>query len=183
MKKLKLIILLAIIFVIASSFKLNIKPKHNNFSAPKVVKAVCIMYPTKDNTASGIITFTQTADGIKVTADLQNLTPGKHGIHIHECGDCSAPDAMSAAGHFNPAMTKHGSPTTMTCHGGDLGNITADENGKAHLEIVSKMMSFDGEMSIIGRSVIVHKSEDDMTTQPTGNSGARIACGVIGISK
>ena len=183
MKKLKVLLLLAIIVIIASSFTQNKGTKHNNSAAPKITKAVCVMYPTKGNTASGTITFTQTADGIKVVADMQNLTPGKHGIHIHECGDCTAADAMSAAGHFNPKMTMHGSPSTMTCHGGDLGNITADENGKAHLEITSKMMSFEGEMSIIGRSVIVHKSEDDMTTQPTGNSGARVACGVIGITK
>ena len=183
MKKVKLIILLVVIVITASSFKQSISTTHINLSAPKITKAVCIMYPTNGNTASGTIIFTQTEDGIKVVADMQNLTPGKHGIHIHECGDCTAADATSAGGHFNPKGMKHGSPVTMSCHEGDLGNITADASGKAHLEIVSKMMSFEGEMSIIGRSVIVHKAEDDLTTQPTGNSGARIACGVIGISK
>ena len=183
MKKTKLILILAAIFIIASSFTLYNSTKQISTTTAKITKAVCIMHPTKDNVANGIITFTITDDGIKVVADMQNLTPGKHGFHIHECGDCTAADAMSAAGHFNPKGTEHGAPATMSCHGGDFGNLVAGEDGKAHLEFTTHNISFEGETSVIGRSVIVHKSEDDLKTQPTGNSGARIACGVIGISK
>lgn len=183
MKKLGIILLLLVIIISASSFRIYKGRKHTHSSAPKITKAVCIMYPTKDNTATGLITFTVVEGGIKVVVDMQNLSAGKHGMHIHECGDCTATDASSAQGHFNPAGAKHGAPETMSCHEGDFGNLVAGADGKAHLEFTSKMISFEGETSVIGRSVIVHKSEDDLTTQPSGNSGARIACGVIGISK
>uniref|UniRef100_UPI001BDDCA20 Superoxide dismutase [Cu-Zn] n=1 Tax=Bacteroidetes bacterium GWA2_30_7 TaxID=1797313 RepID=UPI001BDDCA20 len=149
----------------------------------KTQKAVCVIYPTQDYKVTGVITFTKSDDGVKVVADLNGLSPGKHGFHIHECGDCSASDGTSAGGHFNPEEKSHGAPMDMSRHIGDLGNITADENGKAHLEYIDKMIVFEGEHSIIGRSMIVHKNEDDLKTQPTGNAGARVACGVIGIGK
>jgi superoxide dismutase, Cu-Zn family len=151
--------------------------------AGQIQKAICVLYATQGNTASGTIIFTKTAEGIKVTADLQGLSKGKHGFHIHEFGDCSSPDGTSAGGHFNPAGKPHGAPMDMMRHEGDMGNIEADDSGKAHLEYLDKMMSFDGPQSILGRSVILHKGEDDLKTQPTGNSGARIACGVIGLAK
>ena len=154
------------------------KPK----SGP-IEKAICILYPTQGSDASGTIMFTKTAVGIKVTADFQGLPIGKHGFHIHEFGDCSSPDGMSAGGHFNPDGNQHGAPTDMMRHEGDMGNIETDNEGKAHVEYVDKMLSFEGPHSILGRSVILHKGEDDFKTQPTGNSGARIACGVIGTSK
>jgi superoxide dismutase, Cu-Zn family len=146
-------------------------------------KAVCVLYPASGSTVSGIVTFTRTDQGIKVVADISGLTPGKHGFHIHEYGDCSAPDAMSAGGHFNPAMQKHGGPMDMERHEGDMGNIIADDKGVAHLEITDKMMSFEGKNSIIGRGVIVHAKEDDLVSQPVGNAGARVACGTIAIAK
>ena len=149
----------------------------------KIQKAVCVLYPTQGNTVTGVITFTKTDGGIKVVADIQGLSKGKHGFHIHECGDCSSADGSSAAGHFNPEGKSHGAPTDMMRHAGDLGIVVADDSGKAHLEYTDTLISFEGEYSIIGRSVIVHKSEDDLKTQPTGNAGARVACGVIGISK
>jgi len=149
----------------------------------KVTKAICILYPTQGNNVSGTIKFTQTDRGILITADIKGLTEGKHGIHIHECGDCSSADGASACGHFNPEGKNHGAPSDINRHEGDMGNIQADDSGKAHIEYFDKMLSLEGEHSIIGRSVIIHKSEDDFKTQPTGNSGARIACGVIGISK
>jgi Cu-Zn family superoxide dismutase len=145
--------------------------------------AICVLYPTQGNNVSGIVTFTKVSGGIKVVADLQGLTKGKHGIHIHECGDCSAPDGTSAGGHFNPKAMSHGSPMDAMRHEGDMGNIEADDSGKAHLEYVDNTLSFEGNASIIGRSVIIHKGEDDFKTQPTGNAGARVACGVIGIGK
>jgi superoxide dismutase, Cu-Zn family len=154
-----------------------------NMPTEKILKAVCLLYPTQGNNVTGKVTFTPSGTGLKVVADIEGLTPGKHGFHIHECGDCSAPDGTSAAGHFNPDMKMHSSPTDINRHEGDLGNIQADASGKAHLEYVDPMLSFEGAHSIIGRSVIIHKDEDDMKTQPTGNAGARVACGVIGISK
>jgi len=146
--------------------------------------AICVLYPTQGSTVTGTVTFTKTEGGIKVVADLQGFQgAGKHGFHIHEYGDCSAPDGTSAGGHYNPAMVSHGAPTDKTRHEGDMGNIEADATGKAHLEYVDPMLTFTGPNSIIGRSIIVHKNEDDMKTQPTGNAGPRVACGVIGVAK
>lgn len=149
----------------------------------KINKAVCVLYPTQGNNVTGVITFTKTDEGIKFVADIQGLSAGKHGFHIHEFGDCSATDGTSAGGHFNPEGKNHGAPMDMARHAGDLGNLTADENGIAHLEYIDKMIEFEGEHSIIGRSIIVHQNEDDLKTQPTGNAGARVACGVIGVGK
>jgi superoxide dismutase, Cu-Zn family len=149
----------------------------------KITKAICVIHATHGNNVSGIITFTRVDNGIKIVADIQDLAPGKHGFHIHECGDCSAADGSSAGGHFNPDQKTHGSPMDMTHHAGDMGNLEADPTGKAHFEYVDATISFEGTSSIIGRSIIIHKNEDDLKTQPTGNAGARVACGVIGISK
>lgn len=148
-----------------------------------VKSAVCTVSPTQGNNVTGTVMFTQVTGGVKVVADLQGLSKGKHGIHIHEFGDCSSPDGSSAGGHFNPMMKSHGAPTDVMRHEGDMGNIEADESGKAHLEYVDKTISFEGNSSIIGKSVIVHKNEDDFKTQPTGNAGARVACGVITAGK
>jgi Cu-Zn family superoxide dismutase len=152
-------------------------------TVPPVQKAICILYPTEGNTAHGTVSFTRVDGGIHVVADLQGLSKGKHGFHIHEFGDCSAPDGTSAGGHFNPEGKTHASPAEMDRHMGDMGNIEADEAGKARLDYIDRMMTLDGEHSIIGRSVILHKNEDDLKTQPTGNAGPRIACGVIGVAK
>jgi Cu-Zn family superoxide dismutase len=148
-----------------------------------VKKAVCVLYPTAGNNVSGTITFTQTDKGVLVVADLQGLSKGKHGFHIHEFGDCSSVDGTAAGGHFNPTGKTHGAPMDMSRHLGDMGNLEADETGKAHLEYTDAMIQLNGPNSILGRSVIIHKSEDDLKTQPTGNSGARVACGVIGLAK
>ena len=146
-------------------------------------KAIALLSPAKDKAVKGVVTFTQTDKGVKVYAHLEGLAPGKHGFHVHEFGDCSAPDLTSAGGHFNPTQVAHGAPTDHTRHSGDLGNIVADEKGMAVLEWVDPMMRLSGPNSIIGRAVIVHAKEDDLKTQPTGNAGPREACGVIGIAK
>ena len=146
-------------------------------------KAICVLYATQGNSVSGTVTFSRVSEGVKVVADLSGLTPGKHGFHIHEFGDCSSPDGTAAGGHFNPSGSPHGAPMDMSRHAGDMGNLEADASGKAHLEYVDSHMSFDGPDSILGRSVIIHAREDDMKTQPTGNAGPRIACGVIGVAK
>jgi Cu-Zn family superoxide dismutase len=148
-----------------------------------VVKAVAVLHPTAGNKAHGIVTFTQVGTSVKVVADLEGLTPGSHGFHIHQYGDCSAADGTSAGGHFNPDNVSHGALNGEPSHVGDLGNIEADKTGKAHLELTDTQMTFSGPHSIIGRGVIVHAGEDDMKSQPTGNAGGRVACGVIGIAK
>lgn len=154
-----------------------------NVFSQQINKAICVVHPTKDNTANGIVTFTKVDDGIKVVADINGLKPGDHGFHIHEYGDCSANDGTSAGVHFNPENMQHAGPMSEMRHEGDIGNITADKNGKAHLEWTDALLSFKGENSIIGRGIIIHADKDDMKTQPTGNAGGRVGCGVIGIAK
>lgn len=146
-------------------------------------KAVAVLHPTDGNTVSGTVTFTNENGAVKVVADLSGLKPGTHGFHIHEFGDCSAKDGTSAGGHFNPGAMPHGAPSDKQRHAGDLGNIVADADGKAHVEVADSVLKLDGDMSIIGRGVIVHAAADDLKTQPTGNAGGRQACGVIGIAK
>jgi len=148
-----------------------------------VQKAVCVLYPTMGNNASGTIAFIKMNDGIKVVVDMQGLTRGLHGFHVHEYGDCSSADGSSAGGHFNPGMKSHGGPSEMNRHAGDMGNFEADDKGMAHYEYADHTMALEGPQSIIGRAVVVHKNADDMKSQPAGNSGPRIACGVIGIGK
>jgi Cu-Zn family superoxide dismutase len=185
MKNMRMII--SIMILAATSITAGAQTMNSNMQMPAakstVTKAVCVVYPTLGNTVTGTIIFTKVNDGVKVVADLQGLSVGKHGIHIHECGDCSAADGSSAGGHFNPMAKSHGAPMDAMRHEGDMGNIEADATGKAHLEYVDKSITLEGMTSIIGRSVIVHKDEDDLKTQPTGNAGARVACGVIGLGK
>ena len=145
-------------------------------------KANAVISPTQGNKVKGVLTFTKVDNGIKVVADFEGLTPGLHGFHVHQYGDCSAPNGDSAGGHFNPQGKPHGAPAAKERHAGDLGNLTAGDDGKAHLEWTDPILSFEGRNSIIGRSVIVHANADDLTSQPAGNSGPRIGCGVIGIA-
>lgn len=148
-----------------------------------VKKAVAVIHPTEGNSVSGTVTFTKVEDGIKIVADISGLTPGKHGFHIHQYGDCSAADGTSAGGHFNPENMKHGGPNAKVRHVGDLGNLDANKDGDAHYERLDNVIAFSGSHDIIGRAIIIHAGNDDLTTQPTGNAGARVACGVIGIAK
>lgn len=148
-----------------------------------VSKAVCVLHPTEGNDVHGLVTFTRTGSDIRIVADVEGLTPGEHGFHIHQWGDCSNLDGTSAGGHFNPESTNHGGPSDAERHVGDLGNITAGEDGTAHLELTDSMIDFSGKHNIIGRAIIVHAGEDDLTSQPTGAAGARVACGVIGIAE
>ena len=147
-----------------------------------VTKAVAKLEPKSGSQVTGTITFSKSGDDVRVVADIQSLKPGEHGFHVHEKGDCSAADAASAGGHFNPTHQHHGGPMTAEHHVGDLGNIAADASGKAHLDWKGKM-NLSGADSIIGKSVVVHEKEDDLKTDPAGNSGARIACGVIEAAK
>lgn len=132
--------------------------------------------------ASGTVEFLQNADHVLVTVKVNRLGANKeHGFHIHDKGDCSAPDGMSTGGHFNPGGTPHG-PQHAERHAGDMPALKADASGYASASFkLTGVTLAPGPNSIVGRSVIVHKDPDDYKTQPTGNSGARIACGVIAI--
>jgi len=152
-------------------------------AAPAMTKAVCVLAPTKGNTASGKVTFTQQADGVLVEATVTGLKPNsKHGFHIHEFGDISSEDGSSLGGHFNPAGVDHGAPDASVRHAGDLGNLEADANGNATVKVVDKHLEIHGKDSILSRGVVVHANPDDFG-QPVGNAGARIAVGAIGLAK
>lgn len=152
-------------------------------AGPMVTQAVAILHPTQGNEVRGRVTFTQADSGIAIVADIEGLAPGQHGFHVHRFGDCTAPDGTSAGGHFNPDGMPHGAPTDAERHVGDLGNVTADDSGMAHYERTDDVIALSGDHSIIGRGLIVHAGEDDLVSQPTGNAGPRVACGVIGIAQ
>jgi Cu-Zn family superoxide dismutase len=142
--------------------------------------ATALLEATKGNTAGGTVNFVQKGDKVAVTARVSGLTPGSHGFHVHEKGDCSSGDGVSAGGHFNPQAKPHAHPTTADRHAGDMPMLVADSYGEATLTVELDVITIGaGATDIVGRSVIVHKDPDDFKTQPTGNSGARVACGVI----
>lgn len=146
-------------------------------------KAIAILAPTEGNKTKGTVTFTATGNTVQVTADISGLTPGKHAFHIHEYGDCSSPDANSAGNHFNPANKPHAGHDVPERHVGDLGNLDADGTGRARLDVNLDLIKLAGPNSVIGLAVIVHANPDDLKSQPGGNAGGRVACGVIGIAK
>jgi Cu-Zn family superoxide dismutase len=152
-------------------------------SAQDASKAIAVLSSASGSKVTGTVTFTKSGDEVKVAADVTGLTPGKHGFHIHEFGDCSAPDATSAGGHYNPEKHQHADRTATDRHVGDLGNLEADASGKAHLDWTDKMLRLGGDGSILGLAVIVHEKEDDLKSQPVGNAGGRLACGIIGVAK
>ena len=179
-----LLVRIVLLFIVGSISDIYAQVQENRvYMLEDLPSAVCILYPTEGNETSGIVKFTLTPGGIKIVADLVGLTPGRHGFHIHEFGDCSRLDGKSAGGHFNPWDNIHGAPDQFRKHIGDLGNLVAGEDGKAHYEWTDSYISFAGMNSILGRAIIVHAGEDDLTSQPTGNAGARLACGVIGLAK
>lgn len=145
--------------------------------------ATARLQPTQGSSVAGTITFSRVDGQLRASGDITGLTPGsEHGFHIHEKGDCSAPDGSSAGGHFNPGNSEHGSIEAGVHHGGDMPNIVADAQGSAHVDgpVASSVNAGQGgDFDIIGRGLIVHADADDYTTQPTGNAGARLACAVI----
>jgi Cu-Zn family superoxide dismutase len=149
---------------------------------PKVEMAVAVVHPLGENKVKGKVTFTQKEGGVEIVAELTGLTPGEHGFHVHEFGDCSMADGKCAGGHFNPTGAPHGGPDSAERHAGDLGNIKAGADGKATYKRLDKMVSLNGRNSVIGRSVIIHAKADDLKTQPSGDAGDRIGCGTIGIA-
>lgn len=146
-----------------------------------VERAEVVLMPTEGSKAMGFVSFARTGDKLRVVAEVNGLAPGLHGFHIHEIGDCGAPDASSAGGHFNPAGGHHGSPDQADHHAGDMPQLVADAGGVARLTAYIDGVSLqrNAEVGIRGRSVVVHAQADDFRSQPAGNSGGRLACGVI----
>jgi Cu-Zn family superoxide dismutase len=142
-------------------------------------RAVATLNAIGDSKVSGTVTFTWQKSFVHIEADLQGLTPGLHAIHIDEKGDCSDPSNGSTGGHFNPEGKPHGAPNAPDHHLGDLGNVVADEHGNARYERFDPRLTFQGDRSIVGRSVVVDAKMDDLKTQPGGASGGAVACGVI----
>ncbi|MEA3192911.1 MAG: superoxide dismutase, Cu-Zn family [Betaproteobacteria bacterium] len=143
--------------------------------------ATASLQPTKGSKAAGTVKFTQSGDKVRVAGEVTGLRPGQeHGFHIHEAGDCSSGDGMSAKGHFNPQGKPHGNPGTAQRHAGDMPSLKADANGTAKVDTTLDIITVSpGPTSVVGKGLIVHASPDDYKTQPTGNAGARLACAVI----
>ncbi|MDZ7807653.1 MAG: superoxide dismutase family protein [Gracilimonas sp.] len=150
---------------------------NTNFEHEELVATVM---PVGESGVAGSVTFMEEGEGVLVEGEFSGLESGNHGFHIHEFGDCRAADGTSAGGHFNPSDNEHGAPSDMDRHMGDMGNIEANEEGVATVNYVDETISLE---QIIGRGIIIHAGEDDLTTQPTGAAGSRLACGVIGIAQ
>ena len=148
---------------------------------PTEPTAIVQLEPRSGSNVSGNVTFTEVGDKVRVKGDIGGHLPGMRGWHIHEKGDCSDPKAMSAGGHFNPRSHKHGAPSDAERHAGDMGNLLFDERGRAEIDVmVSGISTSSGKPdNIIGRALIIHMDRDDLKTDPTGNAGGRVACGVI----
>lgn len=144
--------------------------------------AVAQLEAKSGSNASGTVTFTEMEDGVHLMVDLQGLTPGTHAIHLHENGDCSAPDASSAGGHWNPSSEEHGHINeTDEFHFGDIGNLEVGSDSTATYETTIDIWNIGGEAdaNIVGKAVVVHAGADDFTSQPSGAAGSRVACGVV----
>lgn len=129
---------------------------------------------------SARVHFTEVPGGLKITADVSGLSPGSvHGFHVHETGKCDKPDFNTAGDHYNPDEEIHGGPAAERKHSGDLGNLVANDKGVAKTEVVVETKNKSSLRHYIGRAVIIHAKADDYTSQPSGDAGDRIACGVI----
>lgn len=150
-------------------------------SAPAGPAVRAELVPTAGHSTQGWVQFTQQGQTVRVTAEVRGLKPNaEHGFHVHEKGDCSAPDATSAGGHFNPAGQPYGHHGQASRHAGDMPSLKADAGGVARLDWQTDLLTVgSGSAIVVGRGVIVHLDPDDYVTQPTGNAGARIACGVV----
>ncbi len=168
------------------------QPKHNHATAHETgehaaemkvevpTKGVTVLASTKGNDIHGVITLTQTEGGVEIKGKVTGLTPGEHGFHIHEFGDLTDPDGKSAGGHYNPMGVKHGGPHDSEHHKGDLGNIKADKSGTAEIDTMAEGVYLH---LILGRSLVIHAGIDDLKSQPAGDSGPRVAVGVIGVAQ
>lgn len=148
--------------------------------------ATVVLAPASGSLVSGRLNAAPMGNGVHFTGEIGGLGKGStHAIHIHEKGDCSAADASSAGGHFNPAAKPHGKVESSNHHAGDMNNIVADRDGVAQVSVHAAGVSLGGRSrnDIAGRAVVVHAAPDDYTSQPAGNAGARVACGIITVQR
>ena len=152
-----------------------------NYALPPEPMAHAQLEPRSGSNVGGYVTFTEVEGKVLVRGEVIGHTPGIRGWHIHEKGDCSDPKAMSAGGHFNPRGHKHGAPSDGERHAGDLGNLSFEPSGRAFVGATVSGISVSSNKpdGIIGRALIIHMDRDDLKTDPTGNAGGRVACGVI----
>lgn len=146
-----------------------------------MMSSTAVLVATSGSSVSGSLTLRESKDRVvHISGTVEGLTPGKHGFHIHVNGNCDSPDGMSAGGHYAPAGGRHGAPDSKDRHLGDLGNIEADASGRAVVDVTARGISIAlmGAASVDSRSIVIHAREDDFS-DPAGNSGARVACGVI----
>jgi Cu-Zn family superoxide dismutase len=150
-------------------------------SPARPARAEVAIEPLGDSGVKGRATFRRANGAVELTLVVEKLPAGAHAVHLHEKGDCSAPDGASAGGHWNPSTEAHGKWGSAPFHHGDIGNLVPGPDGTAKLTLKTDLWTLgDGTTSdVVGRSIIVHAAEDDFTTQPTGNAGGRIACGVV----
>jgi len=148
---------------------------------PTVTTQIAAVTLSGPGGASGVVNFTQEAGGVHVVARVQGAPAGTHGFHVHAVGTCEGPDFKTAGDHFNPTNTPHGAPDAAQHHAGDFGNIEVASDGTGNLDLTTTMLSVGdgGANDVVGKAVILHAGKDDLTTQPSGNAGARIACGVV----
>jgi Cu-Zn family superoxide dismutase len=142
--------------------------------------AMASLNPSEGNAAKGMVHFQDQGDGsVEVVVDLTGVPPGVHGFHVHDKGDCGN-NGQNAGAHFNPMNLAHGAPDAQSHHAGDFGNVTADANGEIHTRFMTHSITVkDGASSVVGRSVVLHGNPDDLVSQPAGNAGPRIGCGIV----
>ena len=150
-------------------------------STTSTEQAIATIGSASGSNVTGMAVFTQNGDYITLTIEIQNVSPGVHAVHIHESGDCSSGDGKSAGGHWNPTDVAHGKWGEGEFHLGDLGNITVGEDGRGGFELTTDLWEIGtgSDVDVVGKGIIVHADADDFTSQPSGNAGARIGCGVI----
>lgn len=160
---------------------------HNGEDWANKRKARASLQALGNSGITGHVFFIELPEGVRVKGHIKGLKPNSvHGFHVHETGDCSAADGSSAGPHFaSKGHEQHGAPTATTSHLGDLGNVTSDANGEARIDELKAgaTLGDDKDTSFMGRSVIVHDKADDLTSQPAGAAGARVACGVIAVKE
>lgn len=179
MKYLSLLIITA--FAFTACVEQEVSETEMQYSGPSLDQVVAVVHPTEGNSAEGVVTFTQTDDGVRVQGTISGLdSDNTHGFHVHEYGDCRASDATSAGSHFNPEEMPHAGPMDNERHVGDMGNLESNSDGVAEIDYVDQKIELNGMNSILGLAVVVHAQRDDMESQPVGDAGGRIGCGVIG---